>query len=117
MTLRYLVAYLIYNDGIQTVIVVAAAFATSELGVGAQTVLILVLMIQFVAFGGALLFGRIAARIGAKRAIMITLVIWSGVVIYAFAFLNNRCSYSSWACRWLWCWAAHRRSAAPSSPR
>ena len=89
MTLRYLVAYLIYNDGIQTVIVVAAAFATSELGVGAQTVLILVLMIQFVAFGGALLFGRIAARIGAKRAIMITLAIWSGVVIYAFAFLNN----------------------------
>ena len=89
MTLRYLVAYLIYTDGIQTVIVVAAAFATSELGVDAQTVLILVLMIQFVAFGGALLFGRIAARIGAKRAIMITLVIWSGVVIYAFAFLTN----------------------------
>jgi UMF1 family MFS transporter len=89
MTLRYLVAYLIYNDGIQTVIVVAAAFATSELGVGAQTVLILVLMIQFVAFGGALLFGRIATRIGAKRAIMITLVIWSAVVIYAFAFLTN----------------------------
>ena len=89
MTLRYLVAYLIYNDGIQTVIVVAAAFASSELGVDAQTVLILVLMIQFVAFGGALLFGRIAARIGAKRAIMITLLIWSGVVIYAFAFLTN----------------------------
>ena len=89
MTLRYLVAYLIYNDGIQTVIVVAAAFASSELGVEAQTVLLLVLMIQFVAFGGALLFGRIAARIGAKRAIMITLVIWSGVVIYAFAFLTN----------------------------
>jgi UMF1 family MFS transporter len=89
MTLRYLVAYLIYNDGIQTVIVVAAAFATSELGVEAQTVLLLVLMIQFVAFGGALLFGRIAARIGAKRSIMITLVIWSAVVIYAFAFLNN----------------------------
>ena len=37
---RYLVAYLIYNDGIQTVIVVAAAFATSELGVGAQTCLL-----------------------------------------------------------------------------
>jgi UMF1 family MFS transporter len=89
MTLRYLVAYLIYNDGIQTVIVVAAAFATSELGVDAQTVLLLVLMIQFVAFGGALLFGRIAGRIGAKRSIMITLLVWSAVVIYAFAFLNN----------------------------
>lgn len=89
MTLRYLVAYLIYNDGIQTVIVVAAAFATSELGVDAQTVLLLVLMIQFVAFGGALLFGKIAERIGAKRAIMITLVIWSGIVIYAYALLAN----------------------------
>jgi len=89
MTLRYLIAYLIYNDGIQTVIVVAAAFATSELGVDAQTVLILVLMIQFVAFGGALLFGRAAQRIGAKRSIMITLVIWSIVVVYAYAFLNN----------------------------
>ncbi len=89
MTLRYLIAYLIYNDGIQTVIVVAAAFATTELGVDAQTVLLLVLMIQFVAFGGALLFGRLAERMGAKRAIMLSLVIWSGIVIYAYAFLAN----------------------------
>jgi len=90
MTLRYLIAYLIYNDGIQTVIVVAAAFAADELGVPAQTILILVLMIQFVAFGGALLFGRIARRIGAKKAIMVSLVVWSGIVIYAYLFLNNQ---------------------------
>ncbi len=89
MTLRYLIAYLIYNDGIQTVIVVAAAFAADELGVPAQTILILVLMIQFMAFGGALLFGQMARRIGAKRAIMISLVIWSGIVIYAYFFLHN----------------------------
>lgn len=90
MTLRYLIAYLIYNDGIQTVIVVAALFAAEELGVEAQTVLILVLMIQFVAFFGALLFGRLAGRIGAKRAIVISLVIWSAVVIFAYAFLYNQ---------------------------
>jgi len=90
MTLRYLIAYLIYNDGIQTVIVVAALFAADELGVEAQTILILVLMIQFVAFFGALLFGRLAGRIGAKRAIVISLVIWSGVVIFAYAFLYNQ---------------------------
>ncbi len=89
VTLRYLIAYLIYNDGIQTVIVVAAAYAADELRVEAQTILLLVLMIQFVAFGGALLFGYIAQRIGAKRAIMISLALWSGVVIYAFAFLTN----------------------------
>ena len=89
MTLRYLVAYLVYNDGIQTVIVVAAAFAADELGVPAQTILILVLMIQFMAFGGALLFGNLAKRIGAKRTIMLSLVIWSGIVIYAYLFLNT----------------------------
>jgi UMF1 family MFS transporter len=88
-TLRYLVAYLIYNDGIQTVIVVSTAFAADELGVEMQSLLLLVLMIQFVAFGGALIFGWLAGRIGAKRAIMISLVIWSGLVIFAFAFLRT----------------------------
>jgi UMF1 family MFS transporter len=83
------VAYLIYHDGIQTVIIVAASFASEELGVDQQTLLILVLMIQFMAFGGALLFGYLAARIGAKRAIMLSLVIWSGVVIFAYAFLYS----------------------------
>jgi len=90
MTLRYLVAYLIYNDGIQTVIVVSTAFAADELGVETQSLLLLVLMIQFVAFGGALAFGYLAKRLGAKRAIMISLVIWSALVIYAFALLYTQ---------------------------
>lgn len=89
VTLRYLIAYLIYNDGIQTVIFVAALYAAGELQVEPQTILLLVLMIQFVAFGGALFFGRLAQRIGAKRSIMISLVLWSAVVIYAYAFLTN----------------------------
>jgi MFS transporter, UMF1 family len=90
MTLRYLIAYLIYNDGIQTVIVVAALFAASELEVDSQTILLLVLMIQFVAFFGALLFGRLAGRIGAKKSIVISLVIWSGLVIFAYGFLYDQ---------------------------
>lgn len=89
MTLRYLIAYLIYNDGIQTVIVVATAFAADELGVATQSLLILVLMIQFVAFGGAFLFGYLARRMGAKRAIQGSLVIWAAIVIYAYALLTN----------------------------
>ncbi len=87
MTFRYLIAYLIYNDGIQTVIIVATAFAADELGVETTNLLLLVLMIQFMAFAGAFFFGWLAGRMGAKRAIMISLVIWSGVVIYAFALL------------------------------
>jgi UMF1 family MFS transporter len=87
MSLRFLVAYLIYNDGIQTVIVVASLFAASELGVDNSTLIILVLVIQFVAVGGALLFSRIAQLVGTKQAIMISLVIWAAIVIFAFGFL------------------------------
>lgn len=90
-TLRYLIAYLIYNDGIQTVIVVSTAFAADELGVATDRLLILVLMIQFVAFFGAIGFGRLARHIGAKRAIVISLVIWSVLVIFAYALL-----YEEW---------------------
>ncbi|MFN2136079.1 MAG: MFS transporter [Candidatus Promineifilaceae bacterium] len=86
-TLRFLVAYLVYNDGIQTVIIVSTAFAADEMGVATDMLLLLVLLIQFMAFFGALLFGRLARRIGAKRAILISLVIWSGCVIFAYAFL------------------------------
>jgi len=86
-TLKYLIAYLIYNDGIQTVIVVSTLFAASELGAQADVLMMLILMIQFIAFFGALAFGWLAQRIGAKKSIIISLFIWAGIVIYAYAFL------------------------------
>lgn len=94
-TLKYLVAYLLYNDGIQTVIGLASVFLSQELfndqqraaGDDQQFVLMIFLMVQFVAFFGALVFERIAAAVGTKRAILISLVLWSGVVIYAYGFL------------------------------
>ncbi len=88
-TLKYLIAYLIYNDGIQTVIVVATSFAAGELRVKQSHLLLFVLMIQAVAFFGALLFGRLAGWIGARRSIMISLAIWSGAVIYAYLLLQD----------------------------
>ncbi len=88
-TIRYLIAYLVYNDGIQTVIAVAAVFAAAPLIQGGLeieqgTLTMVILMIQFVAFGGALLWGQLAKRVGAKQAILISLVIWSAVVTYAY---------------------------------
>ena len=80
MALTFLVAYLFFNDGIQTVIASASVFGAEELG-HSQTVLIAtILMVQFVAFGGALVFGRLAGRLGAKRTILIGLVIWMVIV-------------------------------------
>jgi UMF1 family MFS transporter len=81
---KYLVAYLLYNDGIQTVIAVAAIFAAQELDMSATNRILVILMIQFVAFGGAYLFGWLAGKIGAKNAILISLVIWSAAVIFAY---------------------------------
>ena len=80
MALTFLLAYLFFNDGIQTVIASASVFGSEELG-HSQTILIAtILMVQFVAFGGALLFGRLAGRLGAKRTILVGLGIWCVIV-------------------------------------
>jgi UMF1 family MFS transporter len=93
-TLKYLLAYFLYNDGIQTVIAVSSTFAAAPLLRGGleipqNTLIAVILMIQFVAFFGALFWGRLAKWIGAKRAILISLVIWAGVVIYSFGGLKG----------------------------
>lgn len=91
LTLRYLLAYLVYNDGIQTVIFAASAFLEQELFPQGNPIFLLevFLMVQFVAVLGALIFERLAYWIRTKNAILVSLVIWSGVVIYAYAFLHT----------------------------
>jgi UMF1 family MFS transporter len=91
LTARYLLGYLIYNDGIQTVIVASSAFLEQELFPGGNPVFLLeiYLMVQFVAVAGALLFERLAYLIKTKNAIIVSLVIWAGVVIYAYQFLHS----------------------------
>ncbi len=86
-TLQYLLAYLVYNDGIQTVIVVSSIFAAGELGIQPAVLVQVVLMIQFVAAIGAVLFNQLAGRIGAKRTLIINLAIWCVLLVYTFAFL------------------------------
>jgi len=97
LTLRYLIAYLIYNDGIQTVNTVATIFATVELGLGPDTLVGIVLMIQFVAALGAILFNQLAIRIGAKYTVILTLVGWSGLLFYAYAFIYTPTQVWLWA--------------------
>lgn len=91
LTLRYLIAYLIYNDGIQTVVFASSAFLEQELFPGGNPSFLLqiYLMVQFTAVGGALLFERLAYLIKTKNAIIVSLVIWAGVVIYAYRFLDT----------------------------
>jgi UMF1 family MFS transporter len=83
-TLLFLVAYLFYNDGIQTVIYSASVYGDKELGFGTSVLIAVILIVQFVAFGGALIFGRLAARIGSHRTILGGLVVWIFVVCFGF---------------------------------
>jgi UMF1 family MFS transporter len=83
MTLTFLVAFLFYNDGIQTVIGVASTYGSKELGFGDSVLIATILMIQFVAYGGALLFGRLAATYGAYRCILWGTYAWMAIVVLA----------------------------------
>ena len=83
VALTFLLAYLFFNDGIQTVIASASTFGVEELGFETGTVLATYLLVQFVAVFGALAFGRAAARYGAKHVILAGLVIWMMIVTVA----------------------------------
>jgi UMF1 family MFS transporter len=83
VTLTFLLAYLFFNDGIQTVISSASIYGVEELGFETGTVLATYLVVQFVAVFGALAFGRAAGRFGAKAVIHFGLVIWMGIVTAA----------------------------------
>lgn len=100
-TLRYLIGYLFFNDGIQTVIAMASVFLSQELFIAKgiptdQSFLLgIFLLVQFVAIFGALIFERLAYLIGTKRAVLVSLIIWSGVVIYGYGFLQS--TRDAWA--------------------
>ncbi|MGW5201868.1 MFS transporter [Streptomyces spiralis] len=77
LTLAFLLAYLVYNDGIQTVISQASVYGSEELGLSQSTLITAVLMVQVLAVAGALGMGRLARRYGAQRTILGSLVAWA----------------------------------------
>jgi len=94
-TLKFLVAYLFYNDGIQTVILMSSVFLSQELfiskGKEAEPFFLIeiFLVAQVSALVGALAFERVARLIGAKRTIIMNLMIWCAIVIYAYGYLET----------------------------
>jgi UMF1 family MFS transporter len=87
--LRFLIAFLLYNEAIQTIIVQAAVFADEELDMAIAQITGAILMVQFMAVFGSIGFERLAAAISAKRAVMITILGWTGVVVYAYAAVDT----------------------------
>ncbi|MFI8102845.1 MFS transporter [Streptomyces sp. NPDC086023] len=77
LTLSFLLAYLIYNDGVQTVISQASVYGSEELKLEQSTLIVAVLLVQVLAVVGALGMGRLARSYGAKRTILGSLAAWT----------------------------------------
>jgi UMF1 family MFS transporter len=92
---RYVISYLLFADGMSAVISLASTFLTHQLFNNNTTkatpfLFELILAIQFIALAGALAFGRLAGRWGAKRTLAVTLVVWSVIIVYCYALLRNQ---------------------------
>ena len=92
-TLMFIVAYMLYNDGVQSVIVVSSQFGQEALGLEISTLTTVILMVQFVAFGGAKFFDYLASKFTTKNALMVSIFIWILCVTYAYMFLNSTAGF------------------------
>jgi UMF1 family MFS transporter len=82
--LMFVVAFIIYNSGIGTVIAISGPYAEDTLGLELETIALAFLIVQFIAVGGAFMLGALANRIGPQRSVLITLVVWIGVAVMAY---------------------------------
>lgn len=78
-----LLAFMIYNDGIQTIQKMATTYG-KEMGIANSVLITAILVVQFVGVPFSFLFGAIANRIGAKRAIFIGLLVYAGISILGY---------------------------------
>jgi MFS transporter, UMF1 family len=93
---RFFFAFLLYNDAIETVIVMASIFASEELGFSSTEIIAFFLMVQGIAFFGSLFFGWLADLLGDRRTVIISLIGWLIVIIWAWKlgiFGNARTEY------------------------
>ncbi|MCB8908183.1 MULTISPECIES: MFS transporter [unclassified Streptomyces] len=84
LTLSFLLAYLVYNDGVQTVISQASVYGSEELGLDQTTLITAVLLVQVLAVAGALGMGRLARSYGAKRTILGSLAVWTLILVAGY---------------------------------
>ena len=82
----FLIAFYIFNDGVQTVLSVAGAYGADVLGVQLIFNMITILIIQFVAAPGSILFGWLADKYGTKEALVIALTGWIVIIVFVLGF-------------------------------
>ena len=91
-----LLAFLVYNDGINTIIRMASIYGTA-VGIAQQHLILALLLVQFVGIPFSFLFGRLAGLIGAKRSVFVALVVYTGISVLGF-FMRTRLHFYALAC-------------------
>ena len=82
--LRFLTGFFFYSAGVQTVLFLASTFAETELGFDTTELIVVVLLLQILAIGGAWLFARVSDRLGNVTALLIMLAIWTAICGVAY---------------------------------
>ncbi len=82
---RYLLAFFVFNMGVQTVMYLAVSFAKNEVdGMPDSGLITSILIIQVIAIGGAYFFSWLSSRIGNIPALIVAVILWIGVCIIAY---------------------------------
>ncbi len=81
---KFLLAFLLFNEGVQTIIVNSAIYGKRVIGMKEEDLILVYLMVQAVAFAGAFLLGKIAERFRTKPTLLYALVVWLAVLVFAF---------------------------------
>ncbi len=85
----FLLAFLFFSMGVQTIILVATLFGSSELGITGSKLIVTILIIQVLGIAGSMLFGKISSLWGNKLSLIIMLIIWILVCISAYVITNE----------------------------
>ena len=88
VVLLYMVAFFFYIDGVHTVISMATSYG-SALGIDSTQLVLALLVTQFVAFPSAIIYGKLAGKVGTLKMILIAVAAYMGIVLFAAFFLKN----------------------------
>jgi UMF1 family MFS transporter len=91
--LTFLIAYLLYNDAIQAVLALVTQFGNDELKIPVSQLTLAILMAQFIGFFGAILFQWLASAIGAKRAVALSLIVWTLLLIDIYVAVKTTAAF------------------------
>jgi UMF1 family MFS transporter len=86
---RFMLSYLVYEDGVNTVIVFSSIFAATTLGFAPQELIALYLVVQFTALAGAFVMAKPTDIWGPKKVVVLSLLLWSSVSLSAY-FIDDK---------------------------